>query len=244
MRRAIHTSRPAFGPTSSACRSSRRARSIASTPARRGLEPVGIHVHVGSQITDVEPLRRAAERVADLAAELTRRRHRARARGHRRRTRHLVRRHARADAGRLRRGGDAGGAALGVDALIEPGRLMVGAAGMLLARLVDLKSYDGRGAIRRARRRHGGTAAPRALRRVPPDHRDRATAGRRSAYEVVGPICESGDIFGRDRLLPPLEVGDVLAILDAGAYGSVMASTYNRHMLPARGARGRGRPGA
>jgi diaminopimelate decarboxylase len=49
----------------------------------------------------------------------------------------------------------------------------------------------------------------------------------------VGPICESADIFGRDRMLPPLEVGDVLAIADAGAYGSVMASGYNRHPLPA-----------
>jgi diaminopimelate decarboxylase len=58
-------------------------------------------------------------------------------------------------------------------------------------------------------------------------------AGSEQRYEVVGPICESADIFGRDRLLPPLEVGDLLAILDTGAYGSVMASGYNRHMLPA-----------
>ena len=52
-------------------------------------------------------------------------------------------------------------------------------------------------------------------------------------YEIVGPICESSDIFGKNRLLPPLEVGDHVAILDAGAYGSVMASTYNRRLLPA-----------
>src|SRR5262249_15201395 len=51
-------------------------------------------------------------------------------------------------------------------------------------------------------------------------------------YEVVGPICESSDIFGRDRLLPPLEIDDVLALLDTGAYGSVMASLYHRHPLP------------
>jgi diaminopimelate decarboxylase len=59
----------------------------------------------------------------------------------------------------------------------------------------------------------------------------RPGAARR--YEVVGPICESADIFGRDRELPPLAVGDVVAIRDAGAYGSVMASGYNRHPLPA-----------
>src|SRR5262249_27679738 len=66
--------------------------------------------------------------------------------------------------------------------------------------------------------------------------------------ELVGPICESSDVVGRDRCLPPLEVGDVVAIRDAGAYGSAMASNYNRHPLPAevlvdggswRGIRGR-----
>jgi diaminopimelate decarboxylase len=61
----------------------------------------------------------------------------------------------------------------------------------------------------------------------------RPRAGEPRPYEVVGPLCESSDIFGRDRRLPPLEVGDLVAILDAGAYGSVMASTYNRRTLPA-----------
>ena len=48
----------------------------------------------------------------------------------------------------------------------------------------------------------------------------------------MGPICESSDIFGRDRLMPPLEPGDLLAVLDTGAYGAVMGSTYNRRTLP------------
>ena len=52
-------------------------------------------------------------------------------------------------------------------------------------------------------------------------------------YEIVGPVCESGDVVGRDRMLTPLEVGDLVAIRDAGAYGSVMASNYNRRPLPA-----------
>jgi diaminopimelate decarboxylase len=57
-------------------------------------------------------------------------------------------------------------------------------------------------------------------------------AGEPRSYEVVGPLCESSDIFGRDRALPPLEPGDLVAVLDAGAYGAVMASTYNRRPLP------------
>ena len=61
-----------------------------------------------------------------------------------------------------------------------------------------------------------------------------ASARRRAAhYEIVGPVCESSDVVGRDRMLPPLEVGDLVAIRDAGAYGSAMASNYNRRPLPA-----------
>jgi diaminopimelate decarboxylase len=51
-------------------------------------------------------------------------------------------------------------------------------------------------------------------------------------YEIVGPVCESSDVVGRDRMLPPLDVGDLVAIRDAGAYGSAMASNYNRRPMP------------
>jgi diaminopimelate decarboxylase len=67
-------------------------------------------------------------------------------------------------------------------------------------------------------------------------HRIEAVAPRAEhvkEFEIVGPVCESSDVVGRDRALPPLEVGDLLAICDAGAYGSVMASNYNRRPLPA-----------
>jgi diaminopimelate decarboxylase len=60
----------------------------------------------------------------------------------------------------------------------------------------------------------------------------RARQGPESPWDIVGPICESSDVFAQERALAPLEVDDVLAILDAGAYGSVMASNYNRHLLP------------
>jgi len=58
----------------------------------------------------------------------------------------------------------------------------------------------------------------------------RADAPRQ--YELVGPVCESSDVVGRDRSLPTLQVGDLVAIRDAGAYGSAMASNYNRRPLP------------
>jgi diaminopimelate decarboxylase len=60
-----------------------------------------------------------------------------------------------------------------------------------------------------------------------------ARVGGVKQYELVGPVCESGDVVGRDRMMTPLEVGDLVAIRDAGAYGSVMASNYNRRPLPA-----------
>ena len=60
----------------------------------------------------------------------------------------------------------------------------------------------------------------------------RPRAGDDAPWDVVGPICESSDVFARGRPLPPLEVDDLVAVLDAGAYGSVMASNYNRHLLP------------
>ena len=60
-----------------------------------------------------------------------------------------------------------------------------------------------------------------------------ARSGSERQYELVGPICESADVVARDRMLTPLDVGDFVAIRDAGAYGSAMASNYNRHPLPA-----------
>jgi diaminopimelate decarboxylase len=53
-----------------------------------------------------------------------------------------------------------------------------------------------------------------------------------SPWDIVGPICESSDAFGRERELPPIEVGDLVAVLDTGAYGAVMGSNYNRRLLP------------
>jgi len=61
----------------------------------------------------------------------------------------------------------------------------------------------------------------------------RPRAGRARVVDVVGPVCESGDFFAHDRKLPPLEPGDLVAVLDAGAYGMAQSSNYNTRMRPA-----------
>ena len=201
-------------------------------PGSPGLELVGLHIHVGSQITSLDPLARAADKVLELVHQL------------------------RDDGIPLDHVDLGGGLGISYDGtpvpglgdyarvmaerigptglrlLLEPGRALVGRAGVLLTTVVDVKEYPGgpRFAILDA----GMTELMRpAL--YGAYHRIVAVtprAGESRPYELVGPICESSDIFGRDRLMPPLEPGDLLAVLDTGAYGSVMGSTYNRRTLP------------
>jgi diaminopimelate decarboxylase len=117
--------------------------------------------------------------------------------------------------------------------VLEPGRAVVGYSGALVARVVDTKCFpDGRKfAVLDAGM--GELIRPAlygSFHRIVPVAMH---AGAESAWDIVGPICESSDVFARDRMMPPLEVDDLVAILDAGAYGSVMGSNYNRHLLPA-----------
>ena len=199
---------------------------------RPGLKFVGVHVHIGSQITTADPLRRAARTLATLAAEL------------------------RDDGCELEHLDVGGGLGIayegrpiagpadyaeaviselqrsGLPVLLEPGRSVVGHAGALIARVVDTKrDADGRRfAVLDAGM--GELIRPAlygSYHRIAPI---RPRPGAETPWDVVGPICESSDVFARDRLLPPLEVQDLVAVLDAGAYGSVMASNYNRHLLP------------
>ncbi len=204
----------------------------AEAGATAGLRPVGVHIHVGSQITSLEPLTNAARRIVELVTDL-------RADG-------IALDHVDLGGG-LGISYDGGSvpsltdyaaaivkgvATTGLTVVLEPGRALVGAAGLLLTRVVDVKEYPGgpRFAILDA----GMTELLRpAL--YGAFHRIVAVAprpGEPLPYEVVGPLCESSDIFGRDRLLPPLAPGDLVAVLDTGAYGAVMASTYNRRPLP------------
>ncbi len=197
-----------------------------------GLQPVGVHVHIGSQITDLEPLRQAAVALAGLVAEL-------------------------AEDGialeHLDLGGGLGisydGSAAptfedyaaavlpvvgptGLATLLEPGRAIVAPSAVLLARVIDIKSYfDGKPFVVLDA---GMTELLRpalygAYHRIEPV---RPRPGTARTWEIVGPLCESSDIVGKDRVLPPLEVGDLVAVFDAGAYGSTMSSTYNRRPLP------------
>ncbi len=201
--------------------------------ARPHLRAVGVHMHIGSQMLSLAPIRRAATALVALAREL--------------RDGGLPIEHVDLGGGLgiSYDGGTAPTPAEYADAVLpivresgftlvlEPGRVIVGAAGALLARVVDTKSSpDGRrfvvldtGMTELMRPALYG-AYHRIVAVDPP-------RGAERPADVVGPICESSDVFGRDRSLPPLEVGDLVAILDAGAYGAVMASSYNRRRLPA-----------
>jgi diaminopimelate decarboxylase len=196
-----------------------------------GIAPVGIALHIGSQILSLAPYRAAYARAARLVVAL-------RAAGQR---------VARVDcggglgigyhdgpgaspaafAGALR-GAFAG---LDVELLVEPGRWLVGPAGVLLARVILTKGQQFvvidaamndlvRPAMYDAWHGVVPLSAPGARRAVAP-------------VDVVGPVCESGDTFARGRPLPALSAGDRVALLDAGAYGAVMSSPYNaRPMAP------------
>ena len=199
--------------------------------ARPSLAPIGIHIHIGSQITTLDPLERAAEAATALARAL--------------RDDGIAIEHLDFGGGlgiaydggaspspeayvqRLTRAaGD-----IGITLAIEPGRVIVGAAGVLLTRVVDIKQFPG--ARRFVVLDAGMTELMRpalynAFHRIEPV---RPRDGAPEPGDIVGPICESTDAFARDRLLPPVEVGDLIAIRDAGAYGAVMGSTYLRRPL-------------
>jgi diaminopimelate decarboxylase len=199
----------------------------------RGLEFVGLHVHVGSQITSLGPLCAAARRVADLAVAL-------RAEG-------LPLSHLDLGGGLgiVYESGadvptyDAFARALvdvarptGLGLIVEPGRTLVGPAGVLLARVIDVKPHAGGGRFVVLDAGMSELLRPAlygAYHRIVPV----TDSGRPVvSCSVVGPVCESSDTFGRDRDLPEPAVGDLMAIMDAGAYGAVMSNTYNRRPLP------------
>ncbi|MEI4232741.1 diaminopimelate decarboxylase [Roseovarius sp. D22-M7] len=214
-----------------------RARAVyAQAATLPGIEVVGIDVHIGSQLTDLEPFRQAYRKVAELTETL-------RADGHQIR--------------RLDLGGglgipytrdntappppDAYGALiaetlghLGCEIEIEPGRLIVGNAGILVAQVVYVKSGEGRDflILDAAMNDLIRPAMYDAHHDIVPLTEPTAGAGR-MPYDVVGPVCESGDTFAKGRLLPPLKAGDLVAFRSAGAYGAVMASEYNtRPLIP------------
>jgi diaminopimelate decarboxylase len=122
---------------------------------------------------------------------------------------------------------------LDVSLLIEPGRWLVGPAGVLLSSVILVKqTREGRFVVLDAAMNDlVRPAMYDAWHGIVPVSPADAVAPTAPA-DAVGPVCESGDTFARDRLLPPLGAGARVAILDAGAYGSVMSSSYNAR-LPA-----------
>ena len=110
--------------------------------------------------------------------------------------------------------------------MLEPGRFLVAQAGALLARVLYVKR-NGKKTFVVTDAAMNDLIRPalyQAFHEIVPVV---PRAGRASAVDIVGPVCETGDFFARDRKLKPVEPGDLLAILDAGAYGMVQSSNYN-----------------
>ena len=208
-----------------------RARSAYALAAKlEGIEVVGVDVHIGSQITELAPFKAAFQRVADLITVL------------------------RADGHRITRADLGGGLGvpyrldnlpppdpqaygeviasitngLDVQLIFEPGRLISANAGVLVSRVIFVKPGESKtflvldagmnDLIRPAMYDAHHDILP--IREAKPNAPTRR-------YDVVGPVCETADLFARDRDLPEAEGNDLMAIMTAGAYGAVMASAYN-----------------
>lgn len=191
------------------------------------IEIVGIDMHIGSQITALDPFEAALSRVIDLIETL-------RADGH------AI---ARFDVGGGLGVPYAGETTLpdpqsygalvtrltkdfGVSLICEPGRLIAANAGVLVSRVIYVKDGETRQfAILDA-------GMNDLIRPALYDARHeilsvKENTGASARYDVVGPVCESSDLFARDYAMPPLAAGDLVAIMSAGAYGAVMSSAYN-----------------
>jgi diaminopimelate decarboxylase len=204
--------------------------------ARRlpGIRAAGIHMHIGSQITDLAPFRTAFRLMRDLVLDLRRDGHEIThvdlggGLGVPYRADEPPPPHPREYAAAVKAAlGD-----LGVGFVLEPGRMIVGNAGILVAKVIYVKQGADRvftivdAAMNDLIRptlydaHHDIMPVEEARRHVPPVRQD-----------VVGPVCETGDYLAQGRTMAPLEPGDLLAVMTAGAYGAVMSSTYNTRAL-------------
>jgi diaminopimelate decarboxylase len=196
------------------------------------LRAAGVSVHIGSQIVDVDPFREAMQRVAALVGALRGDRHDIRyvdaggglgisyAKNPEGNFPARVKTYATAIIRPLHH--------LGLHVLLEPGRSIIGPAGLLLTRVIYRKRNDGKqflivDAAMNDLMRPSLYGAHHEI--VPVVLAPTTTAAQ--TVDVVGPVCESGDFFARNRDLPECQEGDLLAILDTGAYGMSLASNYN-----------------
>lgn len=214
-----------------------RARDVyAQAAALPGLDVIGIDVHIGSQLTQLEPFGLAFEKVAELTEIL-------RADGH--------------DIRRLDLGGGLGipyersneapplpqefgdlvkekVGHLGCEIEIEPGRLISGNAGLMVSEVIYVKEGEDREflIIDAAMNDLIRPAMYGAHHDIIPVT-EPAAGVEQAKYDIVGPICESGDTFAKARVMPPVGPGDLVAFRSAGAYGAVMSSEYNsRPLIP------------
>ncbi len=214
-----------------------RAREVYTHAASlKGLKVVGIDVHIGSQLTELEPFRQAYEKVAQLTEEL-------RNDGH--------------EIIRLDLGGGLGipyersneapplpteyGALiretlghLGCEIEIEPGRLIAGNAGIMVSKVIYVKQGEDRefmivdGAMNDLIRPAMYEAHHDIIAVTEP-----APGVDQQRFDIVGPVCETGDTFAKERVMAPVAADDLIAFRSAGAYGAVMASEYNsRPLIP------------
>jgi len=217
----------------------REARAVYKTAVKQKyLDPCGVSVHIGSQIRSADPFGAAAERVAKLVRDL-------RADGlpissvdvggglgieyhadHSFNPEEKIHQYATAMLKALR-------PIENLQLLLEPGRFIVAQAGALLTRVLYIKKNGKKtfvvtdaamnDLIRPALYQAHHDIVPVVSRK----------GARKKAVDVVGPVCESGDFFARDRKLPELKPGDLVTILDAGAYGLSLSSNYNSRPRPA-----------
>lgn len=209
-------------------------RLYARASASPHVTPVGLACHIGSQIVDLAPLEAAFQVLRRMTLDL-------RAQGHA-----VTRLDLGGGLGVPYSGGStppspadyvamAAGVLQGleVEAAFEPGRLLAANAGVLLSRVIQVNERsDGQrflvlDAAMNDLMRPALYDAFHDIKAVEP------LGGEDQAYDVVGPVCETGDTFARDRRLPPLEADDLVVFTGAGAYGAVMASEYNsRPLIP------------
>ncbi len=214
-----------------------KARAVyAQAAALPGIQVVGVDVHIGSQLTDLDPYRHAFQKVAELT-------HALRADGH--------------DIRRIDLGGGLGipymatneapplpsdygrivhetVGDLGAEIEIEPGRLIAGNAGLLVSKVLFVKEGEGRdflildAAMNDLIRPAMYEAHHDIIPVIEP-----ALGVEPQPFDIVGPVCESGDTFAKQRLIPPVSMDALIAFRSAGAYGAVMASEYNsRPLIP------------
>jgi diaminopimelate decarboxylase len=211
------------------------ARTMVREAARHaGVRIVGVHVHVGSQITSVAPIVAGATFARDFAREL-------------------------AASGMAIEDLDIGGGLgiaykdgqevvsadayakavmpivsdLGLTLVLEPGRFIVGPSGVLVTTVVDVKSRPGGGTFVIVDAGMTDLLRPALYGAWHSIEPVRTRPGPVSPVDIVGPVCETTDTLAAARPLAPVEVGDRLLIRDAGAYGAVMASNYNRRPVAA-----------